>query len=263
MQPGEVAGEKWKPVECPYCHVTFEKEWATTVFRAHTGAATILRIRWAACSVCANPIVALDEEARSAEERGDWSAVRYIVRASHVVWPQTFRGIDPLTGVHDKRTFAGDVGAALDEARRTGDVVSLVYCDVDHFKAINDAHGHPVGDEVLRGYGGLLDARVKGKGTVYRIGGEEFALLMPRFEREVAAAQAESLRRQVEAARLATDARGKPLRVTSSFGVAAFPDDASSAEELLRAADAALYLAKQSGRNRVAHAAQVRPPVTG
>jgi diguanylate cyclase (GGDEF)-like protein len=258
MRAGEVTAEKWKPLECPYCHVTFEKDWATAQFRPYPTFASLFRIRWAACSVCANPIITLEEEAGSADERGDWSAVRYIVRASHVLWPQTFRGLDPLTGVHDKQTFEGDVRAALDDARRAGDVVSLVYCDIDFFKGINDAHGHPVGDEVLRAYGGLLDARVKGKGTVYRIGGEEFAILMPRFEREVAGAQAESLRKQVEAARLANDARGQPLRVTSSFGVAAFPEDAPGADDLLRAADAALYLAKQSGRNRVAHAAEVR-----
>lgn len=193
MHSGEVTALKWKPFECPYCHVTFEKEWATAHFRPYPTFASVYKIRWAACSVCANPIITLEDEAGTA-----------------------------------------------------------VYCDIDFFKAVNDAHGHPTGDEVLRAYGSLVDKRMRGKGTLYRIGGEEFAILLPRFERDVAAAQAESLRKHIEAARLANDSGGRPLKITSSFGVAAFPEDASNPTDLARKADAALYLAKQGGRNRVA-----------
>ena len=254
MQSGEVTTLKWKPFECPYCHATFEKDWTTARFRPYPTFPSSYTIRWAACSVCANPIITLEDAAGAADELADFSTVRYIVRAAHVLWPQTFRGIDPLTGVHDKQTFQGDVRAALESARKTGDVLSLVYCDIDFFKTVNDTHGHSTGDEVLRAYGSLVDKRVQGKGTVYRIGGEEFAVLLPRFERDVAGAQAESLRKQIEAAPLASDSRGRPLRITSSFGVAAFPEDASNADDLARKADEALYLAKQGGRNRVAHA---------
>lgn len=261
MEPGEVASLKWKPFECPYCHVTFEKHWTTARFRPYPTFPSVYNIRWAACSVCANPIITLEDEAGTRDERGDFSAVRYIVRASHVLWPQTFRGIDPITGVHDKQTFESDLPAALESARKGGDVLSLVYCDIDFFKAVNDAHGHPTGDEVLRAYGGLVDKRVAGKGTVYRIGGEEFAILLPRFEREVAAAQAESLRRMVEGGRLANDAAGRPLKITSSFGVAAFPEDAPAHGDLARRADAALYQAKTGGRNRVAAHSAAEPAV--
>jgi two-component system, cell cycle response regulator len=201
--------------------------------------------------VCANPIVTLEEESATPDQMADWSAVRFIVRAAHLLWPQTFRGIDPLTGVHDKQTFEADLRSALDEARKAGDVVSLVYCDIDHFKTVNDTHGHPVGDAVLRAFGALVDRRLRGKGTVYRIGGEEFAILLPRFEREVAGAQAESLRKLIEAGRLADDSAGRALSVTSSFGVAAFPEDGGAPADLTRAADEALYHTKQQGRNRV------------
>jgi diguanylate cyclase (GGDEF)-like protein len=252
MHPAEVAALKWKPFECPYCRVTFERDWNTARFRPYPTFASVYTIRWAACSVCANPIITLEEVAGTADELADYSAVRYIVRAAHVLWPQTFRGIDPLTGAHDKQTFTNDLGAALEAARKSGDVVSLVYCDIDFFKLVNDAHGHPMGDEVLRSFGALLDKRLTGKGTVYRIGGEEFAVLLPRFEREVAAAQAESLRKLVEGGRLASDSAGRPLKITSSFGVAAFPEDAQTAADLTRMADEALYRAKQGGRNRVA-----------
>ena len=251
MPASELTVAKWKPYACPYCRVTFEKDWATADFRPYPTFASVYKIRWASCSVCANPIITLEEEAGTADECADFTSIQYIVRAAHLLWPQTFRGIDPLTGVHDKAAFRADLEAAVEDARRSGDVVSVVYCDVDHFKAVNDAHGHAVGDEVLRSFGGLLDKRVQGKGSVYRIGGEEFALLLPRFEREVAAAQAEAVRRQVEGARLANDARGRALRITSSFGVAAFPDDAATPGDLATKADEALYRAKSDGRNRV------------
>jgi diguanylate cyclase (GGDEF)-like protein len=254
MPAPEVTAVKWKPFECPYCRVTFEKEWATTRFRPYPSFPSAYSIRWAACSVCANPIITLEEEAGTADELADFSAMRYIVRASHVLWPQMFRGIDPLTGAHDKQAFESDLGRAIDDARKAGDVVSLVYCDIDHFKAVNDTHGHPAGDAILRAYGALVDRRLRGKGTVYRIGGEEFAILLPRFEREVAGAQAESLRKLIEAGRLADDAGGHALRITSSFGVATFPDDAANPPDLARKADEALYRAKQAGRNRVVHA---------
>jgi diguanylate cyclase (GGDEF)-like protein len=254
MQPSELTSAKWKPFDCPYCHVTFEKEWATARFRPYPTSASAYRIRWAACSVCANPIITLEDEAGTADELADFSTVRYIVRAAHLLWPQVFRGIDPLTGVHDKQAFETDLPAALESARRAGDVLSLVYCDVDLFKAVNDEHGHPTGDEVLRAYGGLVEKRLRGKGTVYRIGGEEFAILLPRFEREVAGAQAESLRKQIESASLANDSGGRPLKITSSFGVAGFPEDASTPADLTRKADEALYRAKVEGRNRVAAA---------
>jgi diguanylate cyclase (GGDEF)-like protein len=259
MHPAGVTALKWKPFECPYCHVTFDRDWNTAHFRPYPTFASVYTIRWAACSVCANPIITLEDEAGTAGQLADFSTMQYIVRAAHVLWPQTFRGIDPLTGVNDKQTFEVDLRTAIEDARRTGDVVSLVYCDIDFFKAVNDAHGHPTGDEVLRGFGGLLDKRLRGKGTVYRIGGEEFALLLPRFERDVASAQAESLRKQVEAARLGNDTRGRPLTVTSSFGVAAFPEDAADPAGLARKADEALYLAKQGGRNRVARVAEGAP----
>ena len=247
----EAEARKWKPFECPYCHVTFEKDWATTRFRPYPTCPSAYSIRWAACSVCANPIVTLEEESAVPQERADWSAVRYIVRAAHVLWPQTFRGIDPLTGVHDKQTFATDLHAAIEDARKAGDVVSLVYCDIDHFKSVNDTHGHPTGDAVLRAFGALLDKRLRGKGTVYRIGGEEFAILLPRFEKDVAAAQGDSLRKIIEGSRLADDSAGRALAITSSFGVASSPEDGTSPADLARAADGALYRAKQGGRNRV------------
>ena len=254
MHSGQVAALKWKPFECPYCHVTFEKDWTTAHFRPYPTFASVYTIRWAACSVCANPIITLEDEAGTADELADFSTMQYIVRAAHVLWPQTFRGVDPLTGVYDKQTFETDLRTALEDARKAGDVLSLLYCDIDSFKAVNDTHGHPTGDEVLRAYGSLVDKRVRGKGTVYRIGGEEFAVLLPRFEAEVAGAQAESLRKQIEGARLADDSRGRPLKITSSFGVAAFPEDGSNPADLARKADEALYAAKQGGRNRVVRA---------
>jgi diguanylate cyclase (GGDEF)-like protein len=117
--------------------------------------------------------------------------------------------------------------------------------DVDHFKKINDSHGHPVGDEVLRVVASTLERVIRGKGVAYRYGGEEFALLLPNHSCEEAVAVAERARLAVEAALVAG------IRVTASFGAAAVPAHAAAADDWLKKADSALYDAKRRGRNLV------------
>ena len=120
---------------------------------------------------------------------------------------------------------------------------SLVMADIDHFKKVNDAHGHPVGDAVLIEVARRLNLVAKGKGEAYRFGGEEFAVLLANHTAEEALAVAERARRGVES----SPAGG--VSVTSSYGVAAVPTHASSMDQWLKAADAALYDAKHMGRN--------------
>ena len=127
------------------------------------------------------------------------------------------------------------------------DPVSLVMIDLDHFKSVNDRHGHPVGDEVLLEVAGRVVRRASRKGKAYRYGGEEFALLLPGYSAEEAVGLAERIRKDLEQATLSS----KSLKVTASFGVACVPDQAPDSKTLLEKADAALYAAKKGGRNRV------------
>ena len=161
---------------------------------------------------------------------------------------------DALTGVANRRSF--DVRLAV-EARRAKDIglpLSLILFDLDHFKAINDEHGHQAGDEVLRRLGALLQDRLRGTDFGARYGGEEFAVLLPDTDRDGAMLLAERLRAAVSELRVAAgDGEVSP---TASFGVAAFPEHPIS--KLVAAADAALYEAKRSGRNRSEAAARAR-----
>jgi diguanylate cyclase (GGDEF)-like protein len=137
--------------------------------------------------------------------------------------------------------------AAMVAAARPDEPVSLVMIDIDHFKKVNDEHGHPVGDEVLLELSRRVVRRVASKARAYRYGGEELALLVPRYSVEEAAGLAERLRKDVEGAPIGS----KALIVTASFGAAAAPDHARDAPALLARADSALYAAKREGRNRV------------
>jgi diguanylate cyclase (GGDEF)-like protein len=163
---------------------------------------------------------------------------------------QHIAAIDPLTGIANRATFQTVLGQELSRTRRTGGSVSLALLDLDHFKRLNDTHGHQAGDEVLRRLAAVLDDCSRGFDTAARYGGEEFAIILPHTTPEEALEVAERLRTGVR------DAGIEPA-VTVSIGVASYPRDASDGDELVRLADEALYASKRAGRNRVTGAAQL------
>ena len=146
------------------------------------------------------------------------------------------------------------------ETARFGGESALVMFDIDHFKEVNDSHGHPAGDAVLKGIARLLEERVRNVDTCARYGGEELALLLPRTELDGAVELANRLRLAVMDYPVRWG--GGHLAVTVSAGVASFPRCARSPEALVAAADAALYRAKEAGRNRVEAAAPIPFPIT-
>lgn len=155
-------------------------------------------------------------------------------------------GRDALTGLKDRGQFDTKGPVMLKAASRSKLSVSLMMIDIDHFKAINDTHGHPAGDGVIQMVADII-ARTKREGDkLFRYGGEEFALLCPETP-PGAIALAERIRAAVASS--AHPGLGRP--VTISIGIATFPKDAEDFRELLMRADAALYQAKALGRNRV------------
>jgi diguanylate cyclase (GGDEF)-like protein len=122
--------------------------------------------------------------------------------------------------------------------------------DLDHFKEINDSHGHRVGDQVLAGAVQYVTAHLRSYDRVFRYGGDEFLILLPAAHVEVASRLIERLRSGLAATKLAADEAGRPLRMTASFGITPLEPDVS-AEECIDRADKALLLAKAAGRNRV------------
>jgi diguanylate cyclase (GGDEF)-like protein len=158
---------------------------------------------------------------------------------------------DPLTRLFNKRYFLDRLDCELRFARRHVQSLSLLMIDVDHFKELNDQHGHLAGDAVLAHLGSVLQKAVRNEDVVARFGGEELAVVLRSAGLEQAAALGERLRKLVEAT--VTRYRGQELRATISVGVAGYPSTlAETVEQLVEAADQALYRAKHDGRNRVA-----------
>ena len=149
---------------------------------------------------------------------------------------------DALTGLANRRTLEEMLEREISRATRQGDDVTLVMIDLDHFKRLNDTHGHQIGDEVLRRVGRRLSEQCRDFDTPARYGGEEFAVVLPRCSQEEAEEVAERMRTSL--------ASGGPVPITASAGVATFPSQAGSSDELIRAADHALYRAKGAGRDR-------------
>jgi diguanylate cyclase (GGDEF)-like protein len=160
---------------------------------------------------------------------------------------------DGLTGLLNHRAFQARLDEHLAQAQRYGKKLSLILCDIDHFKAVNDTYGHPVGDVVLKGVARTLGRDARTTDVVARYGGEEFAVVLPETDAAGALVIAERIRERVAA--LSLDTGQGPLAVTMSLGVATFPGDGARKAELVERADACLYEAKRGGRNRSVSAA--------
>jgi diguanylate cyclase (GGDEF)-like protein len=156
---------------------------------------------------------------------------------------------DPLTGIANRRHFTQRLGAEIEVALTVGQPLTLAVADLDHFKSINDRLGHAVGDEVIRQSAALMRRLCRSTDLVARIGGEEFALILPGMTHKVAIGFCEKLRRAVESHDW--EALHPELSVTLSIGLAQW-DGFAEVSELLEAADVRLYRAKHAGRNRVA-----------
>ncbi len=178
-----------------------------------------------------------------------------LLRARLFEQTERLASTDGLTGVYNHRTFQLRLDEQLRLALRHGRALSLVLCDVDHFKKVNDVHGHPAGDAVLRGVARLLEEEARATDLVARYGGEEFAVLMPETDGAGALAIAERIRARLEATRFPTDAG--ELRVTLSLGIATAPGDGAEKARLVEVADACLYHAKRAGRNRSARSSDL------
>lgn len=157
---------------------------------------------------------------------------------------------DSLTGLYNRRELERRFKEEFARASRYDRPLSLLWIDVDHFKTVNDQFGHHVGDEVLRQLSSLLEKDIRHVDYVARYGGEELVIVLPEMAAAEAMRTAERIRKTVGEARI-DRSEGEPIRVSVSIGVAGYPDHGKSAEDLFRAADRAMYEAKQAGRNCV------------
>jgi len=156
---------------------------------------------------------------------------------------------DPLTGIFNRRKFLEQLGQCFRKYKRYNRPASLVIFDIDHFKRINDAFGHSVGDDVLCRLTRECAAKLREVDSLYRIGGEEFAVILPETETEDACRQAERLRRISEQLKVGSEQTAAEISI--SAGVSELLETDVSIEDVMRRADAVLYEAKGKGRNRV------------
>jgi len=156
---------------------------------------------------------------------------------------------DSLTGLYNRGYFQGTLTKECSSARRKERSLSLVLVDIDHFKKVNDEWGHQVGDDVLKHVAKMLKTGCRESDIVARYGGEEMALILPETKMEAAMEVAERIRQSLAEQPYTAD--GTHVPVTASFGVATLDAEHESADELIKAADDALYRSKENGRNRV------------
>ena len=172
---------------------------------------------------------------------------------------------DSLTGLYNRRFLDEMLEKELARAERARYPLSILMLDIDHFKELNDLHGHQAGDQMLRALSRLLLAKVRHSDLVCRFGGEEFTIIMPNASLAIAKSRAESIVQETSKLRVRWEEH--QLQITISIGVAIFPEHGQTSSEVISAADSALYTAKQTGRNRVVveqlPASQANPSPSG
>lgn len=157
---------------------------------------------------------------------------------------------DDLTGLHNARHFHELLEYEVDRAQRYGSQVSLLFLDLDHFKQVNDRYGHLVGSRMIAEVGHLIRRHIRSADRAARYGGDEYVVVLPNTGKQGAILMARKMLERLYAHPFQADT-GDTISITASFGVATFPDDASDKTGLIRAADSAMYAAKEGGRNGV------------
>jgi two-component system cell cycle response regulator len=160
---------------------------------------------------------------------------------------------DPLTGAYNRRYLMEQLPREIDRSSRYGRELAVIMCDVDHFKRINDTHGHLVGDEVLKWFVSRLQEHVRSADWVARYGGEEFVVVLPETNVRNAAVAAENLRQRIATSRCILPGVAD-FEVSASFGVSGWQGTAkqgATLDQLIARCDAGIYASKASGRNRV------------
>lgn len=165
---------------------------------------------------------------------------------------------DEMTGLSNFRSFKNELQKTHEKAAAVGGTYSIVFCDVDHFKQYNDKNGHPAGDRLLKSLADILRKNCRGNDMPARYGGEEFTILCPGTAADGALIVANRLRVAVETHDFEFGERQPLGKVTVSIGVATYPNAGKSDADVLKAADEALYVSKQSGRNTVTNASNIK-----
>ena len=194
----------------------------------------------------ADPVRVLERQVTAVGERLSLALAN--LRLREALQQQSIR--DTLTGLYNRRFMEESLARELGRASRTGQPVSMIMMDIDHFKRFNDTFGHQAGDTLLKALGEFVNQRTRGQDVACRYGGEEFALILAGCSLENACKRAQVLREELKLLKVRHGGQSMGA-ITLSMGVASFPAQANNAETLVKAADDALYRAKKEGRDRV------------
>ncbi len=244
-------GESEIEFKCSHVHAGAADDYCCIPILAHGETVGLLHLEYKPREI----IDAASHKARFAEQRRlGLAAAEHIslaianVKLRDQIRDQSIR--DSLTGLYNRRYMLETARREFHRAGRSGQTVSLLSIDVDHFKQYNDNHGHDAGDVVLRAVGEALQSSFRDDEVPCRFGGEEFVVVLPGNTASVARKRAEQLRAKIEALSVRY-AEGNLPKITISVGIATYPHSGSTPVEVLKVADEALYVAKREGRNRV------------
>jgi len=200
-----------------------------------------------------------EEDLRILNTVAEFSAIA-IENARNFHKAQELTILDDHTGLYNSRHMKRQLESEVVRATRFGHPVSLIFFDLDHFKQVNDSHGHQAGSRVLFEVGRLLLKTLRSTDVPVRYGGDEFVILMPETSKDQAIAAARRIGAEIAAEHFLAEEKYGPLRLSASLGVAAFPDDAHDPENLLRQADDAMYRVKAQARGGVMAAGGLPDP---
>jgi diguanylate cyclase (GGDEF)-like protein len=260
------SNEPWASILAGNCSATESDLCSTSSTKFFADSASSMRIPLVSFGQTLG-ILALDSALPDAFRDGDLQSLESVAdicataiqNAHYVERVKQLAYLDGLTGIFNRRFFELRILEEIDRARRYGTGMAVIMADIDQFKRLNDEFGHVLGDEVLRQVSSLFHQQVRKIDVVCRYGGEEFGILLTQTTAAHAMNIAEKLRKMVAGWQFP----GVPRTVTISAGTAAFPEHGTTRDELVRAADAALYAAKQAGRNRVCVGIRARHQAAG
>jgi diguanylate cyclase (GGDEF)-like protein len=157
---------------------------------------------------------------------------------------------DDVTGLYNQRKLQVDLDDIIRKYHEKGEVFAVIFIDIDHFKSVNDGHGHLVGSQLLVEVAQVLRASLRDNDLIYRYGGDEFVIILPQLMMDEATHVGDRILREIKAHKFVSS-KQKDLKMSASVGVASFPKDATTKEEILKIADDMMYKAKNTGRGRV------------
>jgi diguanylate cyclase (GGDEF)-like protein/PAS domain S-box-containing protein len=252
LRRGKPYGGPGSPLPCSHVHVPNVTKYLCVPLAAQGETLGVLYVEDTASLRLSSPQLvqfeqaALNRRANAVAERVSLALANLKLR--ELLRNQSIR--DPLTGLYNRRYLEESLNRETHRANRTGRTVSLVMLDLDHFKHFNDTFGHQVGDILLKEVAGVIKGRVRAGDLACRYGGEEFSLIVAEVDTEGTHKCVESIRESIK--HLSLHHRGQTLgTITVSAGIATYPAHAENSEDLIRAADDALYQAKKAGRDRI------------